>query len=189
MKSAALQYANAFADVAIAQGAPQTATKQLLSFGELYTESAELRNFLASPAVTHETKHAVIEKLVDRIGVSKTIRNFLFVIIDHRRSHMLPEILQATEEVVRQRQGIADAEVSSAVELSEAQKTELSATLGRLTGKRVEPKFSARPHAAGWGRCAGGRYHLRRVVTQPPVGDAHAAGGRISLQSFSPRSR
>jgi F-type H+-transporting ATPase subunit delta len=149
LKSAALQYANAFADVAISQGAPQTATKQLLSFGELYTESAELRNFLASPAVTHETKHTVIEKLVARIGASRTIRNFIFVIIDHRRSHMLPEILAATEEVVRQRQGIADAEVSSAVELSEAQKTELAMTLGRLTGKRVEPKFSVDPTLLG----------------------------------------
>jgi F-type H+-transporting ATPase subunit delta len=149
LKSAALQYANAFADIAIAQGAPQTATKQLLEFGGLYDESAELRNFLASPAVDLNGKHAVIEKLVARIGATKTIRNFLFVIVDHRRSHMLPEILQVTEDMVRQRQGIADAEVSSAVELSEAQKTEMSNTLGRLTGKRVEPKFSVDPALLG----------------------------------------
>jgi F-type H+-transporting ATPase subunit delta len=149
LKSAALQYANAFADIAIAQGAPQTATKQLLEFGSLFNESAELRNVLASPAVDHHGKHAVVEKLVARLGSGKIIRNFLFVIVDHGRSHMLPEIMAATEEVVRQRQGIAEAEVSSAVELSEAQKTELASTLGRLTGKRVEPKFSIDPTLLG----------------------------------------
>ena len=43
MKSASLQYANAFADIAIGQGAPQTAAKQLADFAEIFAESAELR--------------------------------------------------------------------------------------------------------------------------------------------------
>ena len=55
MKSASLQYANAFADIAIGQGAPQTAAKQLADFGEAFAESAELRNFLNSPAVDMKT--------------------------------------------------------------------------------------------------------------------------------------
>jgi F-type H+-transporting ATPase subunit delta len=62
---------------------------------------------------------------------------------------MLPEIIAAVQEVVRQRQGIAEAEVSSAVELSSAQKTELTKTLGRLTGKRIEPKYSLDPALLG----------------------------------------
>jgi len=32
--------------------------------------------FLASPAVSVEAKHAVIEKIVARLGASKIIRNF-----------------------------------------------------------------------------------------------------------------
>ncbi len=142
MKSASLQYANAFADIAISQGAPQTAAKQLADFGDAFAESGELRNFLISPAVEMEDKHGVIEKIVARQRYAKIVRNFLFVIVDHHRSHMLPEIVAAVESVVRQRQGIADAEVTSAVELSSAQKTALATTLGRLTGKKVEPKFS-----------------------------------------------
>ena len=52
MKSASLQYANALADVALQQGAAEPALKQLNDFATAYSESAELRNFLASPAVT-----------------------------------------------------------------------------------------------------------------------------------------
>ncbi|HEX3543467.1 MAG TPA: ATP synthase F1 subunit delta [Candidatus Acidoferrum sp.] len=142
MKSASMQYAKAFADIAIAQGAPQTAVKQLADFGDAFTESAELRNFLGSPAVDTKAKHRVIEKILAKQSASRIVRNFLFVILDHHRSRMLPEILAAVQEVVRQRQGIAEAEVSSAVELSSAQKAELAKTLSRLTGKRIEPKYS-----------------------------------------------
>ncbi len=142
MKSVSVQYANAFADIAIAQGAPQTAVRQLADFGEAFAGSAELRNFLGSPAVDTQIKHRVIEKIVAKQGAGRIIRNFLFVIVDHHRAHMLPEIIAALQDVVRQRQGIAEAEISSAVELSAAQKTELAKTLGRLTGKRIEPKYS-----------------------------------------------
>ena len=55
----------------------------------------------------------------------------------------------AVQDVVRQRQGIAEAEVSSAVELSAAQKTELAKTLSRLTGKKIEPKYSLDPAILG----------------------------------------
>jgi F-type H+-transporting ATPase subunit delta len=126
-----MQYAKAFADIAIAQGAPQTAVKQLADFGEAFAESGELRNFLGSPAVDLQAKHRVIEKIVARQGAGRIVRNFVFVILDHHRSHLLPEIIAAVQEVVRQRQGIAEAEVSSAVELSSAQKMELAKTLSR----------------------------------------------------------
>jgi F-type H+-transporting ATPase subunit delta len=144
-----MQYAKAFADIAIAQGAPQTAVKQLADFGEAFAESGELRNFLGSPAVDLQAKHRVIEKIVARQGAGRIVRNFVFVILDHHRAHLLPEIIAGVQEVVRQRQGIAEAEVSSAVELSSVQKMELAKTLSRLTGKRIEPKYSLDPALLG----------------------------------------
>jgi F-type H+-transporting ATPase subunit delta len=149
LKSASMQYAKAFADIAIAQGAPQTAVKQLADFGEAFVESPELRNFLGSPAADTQAKHRVIDKIIAQQGAGRIVRNFLFVILDHHRAHMLPEIIASVQEVVRQRQGIAEAEVSSAVELSSAQKTELAKTLSRLTGKRIEPKYSLDPALLG----------------------------------------
>lgn len=149
MKSASLQYANALADIALEQGAAEPAAKQLENFGAAYAQSTELRTFLASPAVGVEAKHAVIEKITARIGASKIIRNFLFVIADHRRTQLIPEILAAFQQVIRQRQGVAEAEISSAVELSAAQKKELAATLARLTGKKIEPTYSLNPALLG----------------------------------------
>jgi F-type H+-transporting ATPase subunit delta len=149
LKSASLQYANALGDIALEQGAADPVSKQLADFAAAYAESAELRNFLASPAIDRAAKHGVIEKLMARLGGSKIVRNFLFVVSDHGRAHMLPEIIAAFHEVVRRRQGITEAEIRSAVELSAAQKAEFAQTLERLAGGRVEAKYSLEPALLG----------------------------------------
>jgi F-type H+-transporting ATPase subunit delta len=149
LKSASLQFANAMADIALAQGAAEPAGKQLQEFGAAYAQSSELRTFLASPAVNIDAKHAVIEKIAARLGASKIIRNFLFVLVDHRRTLLIPEVIAAFHQVIRQRQGIAEAEVSSAVQLSAAQKKEMAARLARLTGKKIETKYALDPALLG----------------------------------------
>lgn len=145
MKSASLQYANALADIVLQQGAAEPTRKQLADFVAAYEESAELRNFLATPAVNRQEKHAVIEKLVARLGASRIMRNFLFVVSDNQRTHLLPQISETFEHVLMQREGVAEAEVVSAVELSKNQKSALLSTLERLTGKKVQAKYTLEP--------------------------------------------
>ena len=142
MKSASLQYANALADIALAQGAAAPVVQQLADFNAACAASAELRNALASPAVGKEQKRAIAEKICSRLGASKIVRNFLFVVIDHQRAHELPKIFESFQTVLRERQGIAEAEVFSAAPLNDAQKNELTQTLSKATGKTIEAKFS-----------------------------------------------
>ena len=149
MRSASLQYATALADIALEQGAAEPVKKQLEEFDAAYAESAELRNVLANPAVELSAKHGVIEKLAARMGASRIVRNFLFVVVDNQRTHLLPEILQAFEEVLRQRQGVAEAEVTSAAELTAPQKAQLQQTLERLTGRKIQAKYSLDPAMLG----------------------------------------
>jgi F-type H+-transporting ATPase subunit delta len=149
LKSASLQYANALADVALAQGAADAALKQLGDFAGAFGASAELQNVLANPAVPKEAKHGVIEKIAARLGAGKIVRNFLFLIADHHRTHILPEILVTFEQVIRQRQGIAEAEIRSAVELSAAQKKRFAQILERITKKKIEAKFLLDPAVLG----------------------------------------
>jgi F-type H+-transporting ATPase subunit delta len=84
----------------------------------------------------------VAGRIADQLQLSRIIRNFLFVLIDHRRIAEVPQILPAFELVLDQRLGFARAEVASAGELSEAQRTTLNGKLERLTGKRIRMRFS-----------------------------------------------
>jgi F-type H+-transporting ATPase subunit delta len=149
LKSASLQYATALADIVLEQGAAESARNQLEDFRAAYEESAELRNFLISPAIPLEAKHGVIEKLVARLGGSKIIRNFLFVMADNQRVHLLPEIVKTFELVLRKRQGVAEANITSASELNGGQKTALIQTLERLSGQKIQAKYSLKPELLG----------------------------------------
>jgi F-type H+-transporting ATPase subunit delta len=61
----------------------------------------------------------------------------------------LPEILQTFEDVIRQRQGVAEADVTSAAELTAPQKKQLLQTLERLTGRKIQAKYSLDPALLG----------------------------------------
>jgi F-type H+-transporting ATPase subunit delta len=107
------------------------------AFVTVFKGSAALRNALISPAVPASRKKAVVGQVGKRLGLSKVTLNFLFVLIDHRRIGGLPEIIQVFEETLDERLGFARAEVVSARELTETQRTALSAELGRLVGKQI----------------------------------------------------
>ena len=111
MKSASLQYANALADIAVAQAETAPVVEQLGDFVAAYRASPELRNVLASPAVSQEQKRSVVEKIASRLVAGKAVRNFLFVVVDHQRTHLLPEMFEQFLDVLRERQGVAEAEV------------------------------------------------------------------------------
>ena len=76
------------------------------------------------------------------LGLAPIVRNFLFVLVDHRRMGSLAEIVHCFELVVDERLGFARAEVAAARELSEAQRAALNAELERLTGKRIRMRVS-----------------------------------------------
>ena len=114
-------------------------------FLELLRESPELRLLLESPAVPRTSKRAVIEELVARLGASRTLRNFLLVVQDRRRTALLPEIQRAFDARLDERQGITRADVTSARERSDAEKNELRGALERMTGRRVEALYRLDP--------------------------------------------
>jgi F-type H+-transporting ATPase subunit delta len=145
LKAIAQRYARALADVVIKQGSAETVKAELWAFAQAVNDSADLRNFLANPAVAPRPKQAVIEKLVARLGGSKALRNFLMVLVDHRRAAQLREISEAFEAELRARLGVAKAEVTSARDLNDEERQALIQTLERLTGKRVETSYALNP--------------------------------------------
>ena len=98
---------------------PQDAVAELRAF-EAALGSRELRNALITPAVPAGRKRAVVGRVADILELSRITRNFLFVLIDHRRIAALRDIVHDFELVLDERLGFARAEVASARELSEA---------------------------------------------------------------------
>lgn len=145
MRSIAQHYADALADVAVSDNTAARVRGDLADFLALLRESPDLNTVLTSPAVPRKNKHAVAEALVDRLGASRTLRNFLFVVLDQRRMALLPEIEIAFEAQLDERLGVARADVTSAHELGTPERAQLNGALIRLTGRRVEAQYRLDP--------------------------------------------
>jgi F-type H+-transporting ATPase subunit delta len=148
----ASRYANALADVVTAPASatrPQDVLAELRSFQAALAGSPELHNALVTPAVPVARKRAVVRRIAGVLQLSAITRNFLLVLIDHRRIATLPAMADAFEVVLDERLGFARAEVSSAAEMSEPQRGALNAQLERLTGKRIRARYSVDPALIG----------------------------------------
>jgi F-type H+-transporting ATPase subunit delta len=123
--------------------------EELHRFGELFAASEPLRNALSSPAVPPLKKRAVITRIAESLSLSRLVRNFLFVLTDHRRSDLIPEVVRSFETHLDEHLGILRAEVSSARELSQPQRGALSTELSKITGKTVRLQYSVDPALIG----------------------------------------
>jgi F-type H+-transporting ATPase subunit delta len=145
MRTLADRYAAALADVALAENAAEKIRGELADFLGLLREAPQLGTLLTSPAVPRAGKRSVAEALVKRMGASRTLRNFLFVVLDHRRTRLLPDIQEALDRQLDERLGVTRAEVTSARPLPQPDQARLQAVLSRLTGRRVEAEYRLDP--------------------------------------------
>jgi F-type H+-transporting ATPase subunit delta len=136
------RYAAALADVAVERHAGDAIRNDLSAFVELFSRSPELHEALDSPVVEREVKHRVIAELCAKMGLNEAVRNFIYVVVDHGRLHLLNEIVPAFRAELNERLGIADAEVTSAHPFSDADKRQLVAMLEKRTGKKIVAQFS-----------------------------------------------
>ncbi|MBI2688119.1 MAG: ATP synthase F1 subunit delta [Acidobacteria bacterium] len=138
----ASRFARALADILSTAEAADEAVAKLRSFNELQKGSPELKNILTSPAVPARKKRAAVARFAETLGFSAVLRNFLYVLIDHRRTAMLGEILASLEAQLDERRGIVRAEVHSSRPLDAAQRQAVEAALGRAAGKQVFGKYA-----------------------------------------------
>ena len=69
------------------------------------------------------------------------MRNLVAVLIDHRRIHFLESIIQQLGKELDARLGFAEAEITSARPLGDAEKREFEAQVGKLTRKKVRASY------------------------------------------------
>jgi len=136
----ASRYARALVDVVLAPSSavdPDRVREELRSFEQALAGSAELSVALASPSITRPRKRAVVARLAQSLALSGVARNFLFVLVDHRRTGDLSGIIAAFEKMVDERLGVLQVEVFSAGELKESEQAALVRQLETMTGKKI----------------------------------------------------
>jgi F-type H+-transporting ATPase subunit delta len=150
MASVASRYARALVEAILGQKIDaDMARLQLHAIVDAVNESTELRRVWDSPAILPTQKHAVLDGIAKQIGVVKPIRNFIAVLIDHRRIPMLNDITRKFEAELDAQLGFVEVEISSARTLTPGEKRDIENRVQRMTGKKVRPHYSSNPKLLG----------------------------------------
>ncbi len=124
---------------------PEQAIEQLREAEALITGSKNLQLALLTPAINKARKIAILKKISDDIGLDRLIRNFLSVLVSHRRITELKAIRQSFEEVVDERLGWIRADITSAHDLNPEERQQIEQALGAKLGKFIRAQYQVDP--------------------------------------------
>jgi F-type H+-transporting ATPase subunit delta len=146
MAAVAGRYARAYAEVVDPADADK-AIEELNQIATLVHENSELRHIFQNPSVEHKQKLGLLDAIIDLTGGPKPrrrvlLRNFIAVLIDQKRIGQITEVAAQFKQEMEKRMGIAEAQISSARELTSAEKKSLEERLTAVTGKKVRATYA-----------------------------------------------
>lgn len=143
MASVTSTYARAFVDVVFDRRLDAgRAARELYSLSQLVAGNKQLREVWEAPSIPPTQKRGLLDAIVAKEGISREVRNFIAVLMDHGRMAFLSAIVKEFELEMDRRLGFAEAEVTSARDLSDTERKALESQVEKLSGKRVRARYS-----------------------------------------------
>ena len=136
------RYASALFELADDAGEIEGAAKDINNFGKMLSESDDLQRLVSSPAFGADQQQNAIDAIVTKANIKGVVANGLRLIAKNGRLSAISDIIKAFNVLHAHHKGEVEAEVISAVDLSDDQLTELKTTLKSIVGKDVGLKTS-----------------------------------------------
>ena len=139
MKNAILanRYAKALFAVAQEEDAFAEYSKALNEIADTISSVPEVEDALVNPVYPVEVREKVMEHLIQSLGASAIMNNFLLLVVRKKRAGFLPDMAEAFQGLVDELGNTCQGTVVSAIELNDELKQKVQATLEKLTGKTV----------------------------------------------------
>jgi len=185
---AARRYAHALFEVALERDTVQAVYRELQMSLARLDALPDVLQYIGQPYIATEQKQRVVELVLADV-VSRTMIDFLKLLVGKDRGDLLDVIAEQYRELWRRHEGIELAMVTSAVELLPDEIGDLARVLAVQVGKRIEIHVTVDPEVLGglvvvigdrvWdGSVRGALERLRRdLKARDVVGTLRAARG------------
>jgi F-type H+-transporting ATPase subunit delta len=140
-------YARALFEAAQEQGRLEPVRDELAQIVKLEAEVPALRELLRNPQLDPRARAAALEDLLSE--GDELLRNFLLVLADKNRSSQLEEIAREFERLVAEEEGVINADLTTAVELSDDEAAKLLKQIEDASGRKVEATRRVDPNLIG----------------------------------------
>jgi F-type H+-transporting ATPase subunit delta len=146
-RGVAKRYAQATFDIARESGTEQQWLGDLTTLANAASDPS-IGDYFTSPNVAEQAKLGAIGQILP--GVNQQLaRNLASMLVQRRRFDILPEMLEVYRDLLLQSQGIAIAEVTTAVELTPAEQQAVQAQLSQAVGQQIEMRLRVDPSMVG----------------------------------------
>ena len=109
----ARKYSTAVFELAQDENKLEEYGKELSAVSQAVSSNADLEGFLVNPQIQRETKKNVLTKLF-KDDLSKTVFNFLMLLVDKRREALIAEIATEYQALSNRARGIVIADITTA---------------------------------------------------------------------------
>ena len=145
---AAKRYAEALLRLAHGEGETQRFEQDIEFIIQTLKSDARLTKIFTHPRIKRAEKLELIDKLWKE-HISKTVYNFMRLLIEKRRIYEIGMILKQYQIEVKRLKGIFMADVQTAFPLEASQSEELKSRLESLSGLKLEIKNRVKPEIIG----------------------------------------
>jgi len=145
----ARRYAKALLTIGKEDGQAETYREELTNIVQLLEEQKELHQAISNPLYDAESRKKVLQAVVGRLGLSRVMTSFLFLVFDKGRIQYLKDICAFYEKFTDELANIVRADFVSAVDLPEETIARIQAALSEKTGKKVKMETRVDPSLIG----------------------------------------
>lgn len=133
----AYRYARSLYFIAKDAGVQEQVLADFQSFIQTYKESRELRSLIQSPIILGSKKLNILNRIFF-VGFQEISQKFITLVVHKGRESDLFDIAQAYIQEDKKSKGIMDAQLTSAVPLTEELKAQLHKRAEAIAGSKVE---------------------------------------------------
>jgi F-type H+-transporting ATPase subunit delta len=143
------RYAQALFDLASDADQIAAIEADLNALKAMRAESADFRRLLDSPVFDAADRSRALNAVAERAGFQPLTRKFLGLLAANRRTSSLPQVIEGYRRLSAERRGALEAEVVTAVPLTQPQRDSLAAALGQSLGMQTEISVRVDPAILG----------------------------------------
>ena len=143
---AAKRYAQAAFELARGKAELDVWERDLSALGEALTTPGAML-FLVSRQMSEEAKQDFLRRVIGQ--PAPLVWNLLRLLSEKNRLGLLPQIIEAFQQLVDEERGIAHAQVVTAVPMSGEERAAVARRLSELTGKQVQIETREDPEILG----------------------------------------
>jgi len=145
----ARRYAKALVQLGAEEGAVEKYNGELAQVVAMLAANPELSAIFSNPAYGIEAKKEILKDIIGKLGLTKTVGNFLQLLLVRGRLAFLPQVAVSYGAFADELSGIIRPVLTSGMQLEASQVEEIKTALARSTGKQVVLQVEVDPFLIG----------------------------------------